>query len=88
MKQAVGGYAGSAMRAGVAVKVSEGTAGLGHDEGGRGEVPQGHLGFGGDVYRAFGHEAVGPEITIAAQAPGLVRECEELIAQAAFGPSG
>ena len=88
MEQAVGGDAGSTVRAGVSVQIRESAAGLGHDEGGRGEVPQGHLGFGGDVYRAFGHEAVGPEITIAAQAPGLIRECEELIAQAALGPSG
>ena len=88
MEQAVGGDAGSAVWAGVSVQIRERAAGLGHDEGGRGEVPQGHLGFGGDVYRAFGHEAVGPEITIAAQALGLVRQREEFIAQAAFGPSG
>ena len=67
MEQAVGSDAGSAVGAGVSVQIRERAAGLGHDEGGRSEVPQGHLGFGGDVYRAFGHEAIGPEITIAAQ---------------------
>lgn len=73
MKQSVGGYAGSAMRAGVSFKVSEGTAGLGHDERGRSEVPQGNLRFGGDIYCAFGDEAIGPEVSVAAQAPRFIR---------------
>ena len=82
MEPAVGGHRAAAVRPGLPVEVGERAAGLAHQDVERREIPQRHLGLGGDVDGALGHQAVGPEVAVAAHPPHGVGEIDEPLPQA------
>ncbi len=63
------------------VEVRERAAGLAHQDVERRDVPQLDLRLGGDVDGTLGHQAVGPEVAVAAHPPHRVGELDELVAQ-------
>ena len=42
----------------------------------------------GDIDRALRYQAVGEEVAVATQAPGIIGEPDEVVAQVALGPTG
>ena len=73
------------MRTLAAAEAGERPARLTHQDVERGEVPHRHFGFGGDVDGAFGEQAVGQEVAIAAYPPDCVGEFDEAVAQTELG---
>ena len=66
---------------GVPSRLGERAAGLAHQDVERRQVPQRHLGFGGDVDRALGEQAVRAEVAVGAYPPHRVGEFDEAVAQ-------
>jgi hypothetical protein len=83
----VGAHHAAAVGPGLALQRGEPAAGLGDDDLQRGQVPQGHLGFGGDVAGALGDQHVRPEVPERAGPPHRPGQVEEVVQDPALGPS-
>lgn len=70
-----------------AVEVGEAPTGLLDDDGERGEVVQRQVRLGGDVDRPFGHQEVGPEVSVRPRAPAGAQGGDKGVAAAKVLPA-
>src|ERR1019366_3371974 len=73
---------------GLSAQIGEGAPGLLHNDLQCGQIPERHIGFGGDVNRPLGNQDMRPEVPVGSRPPDSSGEAEEFRQAGAVRPGG